>query len=101
MPFYGPGHFGSRAHVWPPLLGAILTVSFLLVGLFADLEPASPDGELVTATVSTVVPDALGRPSFVAVRAVTSQGAVTCSMGRTSFPDEVLPVLGAQFPVDW
>jgi hypothetical protein len=101
MPALEPGYFESHARVAFPLLGIVLTVSFLLVGLFDDLEPSPPRGELVTATVYTVVPDALGHPYYVAVRAITSQGAVTCSMGKTSFPDGALPLLNAQFPVDW
>ncbi|MEV6302216.1 hypothetical protein AB0M02_22560 [Actinoplanes sp. NPDC051861] len=101
MPFYQPGHFESRARVALPLLGVVLTVSFLLVGLFDDLEPSPPDGELVDATVYTVVPDSLGRPYYVAVRAVTSKGAVSCSLGKTSFPDGVLPPLNARIPLDW
>jgi hypothetical protein len=101
MPLYQPGHFASRARVAFPMLGIILTVSALLVGLFDDLEPRLPDGELVTATVDTVVPDVHGRPDYVAVRAVTSHGPVTCSMGSNAFPGGVLPALGARIPVDW
>lgn len=101
MPFYGPGHFESRTPIALVLLGVVLTVSFLLVGLFDDLEPSPPDGELVTATVQTVVPDALGYPYYVSVRAVTAQGTVNCSMGKSQFPDGGLPPLNAQITVDW
>ncbi|MEV6844415.1 hypothetical protein [Actinoplanes sp. NPDC051411] len=101
MPMNEPDYFQSRARVAFPLLGVVLTVSFLLVGLFGDFEPRPPRGELVTATVYAVVPDALGRPYYVAVRAVTSRGVVTCSMGKIAFPDHVLPPLNAQIPVEW
>ena len=101
MPFYGAGHFESRKRIGLIVPGVVLTVSFLLVGLFSDLKPSPPAGELVTATVYTVVPDSLGRPYYVAVRAVTSRGTVTCSMGRSAFPDGVLPPLDARIPVDW
>ncbi|GIF42785.1 hypothetical protein [Actinoplanes xinjiangensis] len=79
----------------------MLTVSFLLVGLFGDLEPSPPDGELVTAIADTVVPDSLGHLYYVSVRAATSQGRVTCSMGKSAFSDGVLPPLDAQIPIDW
>lgn len=101
MPFYQPGHFESRRGIAFPLFGIIISVSFLLVGLFADLEPSPPDGELVPATVQIVVPDGLGEPYYVSVRAITSQGTVNCSMGKSQFPDGVLPPLNARITVDW
>ncbi|GLW31776.1 hypothetical protein [Actinoplanes regularis] len=101
MPIYGPGHFESRTRIAFGMLGTVLTVSFSLIGLFADLEPVPPPGEVVTGTVYTVVPDALGQPNYVAVRAATSQGPVTCSLGKSAFPEGVQPTVNAQIPIEW
>jgi hypothetical protein len=83
------------------MLGSVLTIGSLLVGLFAGLEPVPPAGEVVTGTVHTVVPDGLGQPYYVAVRATTSHGPVNCSMGTSAFPGGVLPTLDARIPIAW
>lgn len=101
MPFYQPGHFEARGRIAFVVCCAVLSVSFLLIGLFDDLEPSPPKGELVPATVQVVVPDGLGTPYYVSVRAVTSRGTVNCSMGKSQFPDGVLPPLEAQIQIDW
>ncbi|BEL04059.1 hypothetical protein Q0Z83_022500 [Actinoplanes sichuanensis] len=101
MPFYQPGHFEVRGRIAFVVCGVVLTVGFLLVGLFKDLAPSPPRGELVPAMVEVVVPDGLGTPYYVSVRAVTSRGTVNCSMGKSQFPDGVLPPLDARIQVDW
>ncbi|WP_436536274.1 hypothetical protein [Actinoplanes sp. HUAS TT8] len=101
MSLYGPGRFERRTRIGLAVLGFALTFGFLLVGLFDDPKIVLPHGELVTATVQSVVPDSQGHPRYVQVSAVTSHGATICSLSKVTFPKGVLPESGAQFTAEW
>lgn len=93
----------SHLPLWPRLatLGVVLSVSFLLAGLFADLGPPKPVGELVRGTVLAVQPDGDGRPATVLVRVDAPGGPVLCGMGRPAFTDGRLPAAQEQITVDY
>lgn len=93
----------SYLPLWPRLtiLGLVLSVSSLLIGLFAGLEPPPPVGELLAGTVLAARPASDGRPAAALVRIEPSDGPVICGIDRAAFPGRRLPEPGTQIMVDY
>jgi hypothetical protein len=83
------------------IAGVVGSLGLLLAGLFADLEPPPPVGELVPATVVAVEPGPSGRGASALLRVDARDGPALCGIDRAGFPGERLPPLDARMIVDY
>ncbi|SCG59112.1 hypothetical protein [Micromonospora humi] len=83
------------------MAGVMASTALLLAGLFADLGPPPPAGELVPGTVLALEQDSAGRPAVALLRVDATDGPVFCGIDRTAFPGEHLPRLNTQMTVDY
>lgn len=77
------------------------STALLLAGLFADLGPPPPAGELVPGTVVSVEADRSGRPALALVRIDAIDGPVFCGIDRKAFPGEHVPPPQTRMTVDY
>ncbi|MFC7545140.1 hypothetical protein [Plantactinospora sp. GCM10030261] len=104
MPFSGRNRRrDSSLPLWPrfTIFGVVVSTALLLAGLFADLEPPAPVGELVPGTVVSVEADRGGQPAMALVRVEVPGGPVFCGIDRESFPGKRLPPPLTQMTVDY
>ncbi|GIF72826.1 hypothetical protein [Asanoa siamensis] len=103
MPLSGRAQRRSRLPLAPRLVivGVVASTGFLLAGLFADLGPPPPSGELVTGTVVAVEPGNSGRASSALLRIDTIDGPAFCGIDRTAFPEERVPATETRMTLDY
>ncbi len=84
-----------------PVAGLFASLLILAAGIFADLGPPSPTGELRPATVISIEQDSIGRPFVALVRVDTPDGAVVCGLRSSQFDGGRLPGLHSDLTVDY
>ncbi|GIJ37071.1 hypothetical protein [Micromonospora andamanensis] len=77
------------------------STALLLAGLFADLGPPPPAGELVPGTVVSVEADRSGRPVSALLSIDSSDGPVYCGIHREAFPGAHIPPPQTRLTVDY
>ncbi|GAB3852440.1 hypothetical protein GCM10029963_42000 [Micromonospora andamanensis] len=93
----------SRLPLWPrfTIFGVMTSTALLLAGLFADLGPPPPAGELVPGTVVSVEADRSGRPVSALLSIDSSDGPVYCGIHREAFPGAHIPPPQTRLTVDY
>ncbi|NES28065.1 hypothetical protein GCE86_09065 [Micromonospora terminaliae] len=90
-----------RAYPAVPISGLVASVLILLAGLFSDLGPPPPAGQLLRGTVIAVQRDSGGHIVTALVQADTEGGPVICGIDRAAFGGQRLPALHAELTVDY
>jgi hypothetical protein len=93
----------SRLPLWPRFTigGVMASTALLLAGLFADLGPPPPAGELVPGTVVSVEDDPSGRGAVALLRVDAADGPVFCGIDRKVFPGGHVPPPQTRMTVDY
>ncbi|MEV1290047.1 hypothetical protein [Micromonospora sp. NPDC049679] len=89
-----------RAYPAVPISGLVASLLILLVGVFSDLGPPPPAGELLRGTVIAVERDSRGQLAAL-VQVDAEGGPVICGIDAAAFAGQRIPAPHTEMTVDY